>query len=157
VSRLRSAVVPREGRHELLARLVGFLNYDLHHFFLDLRYKMPKSDYVNEKGYGPKKGEKRKKKPAGSRLAFDDTPDSKKRPDAAKGRKKTTKKGDARKGKVAGSRLAFDDTKQEKKKDEKPKKKSSGGGWIAHVKAVQKKEGITYKEAMSKASATYKK
>ena len=117
---------------------------------------MPKSDYVNEKGFGAKKGEKRKKKPAGSRLAFDDTPDSKKRPDAAKGRKKTTKKGDARKGKVAGSRLAFDDTKQEKdKKDEKPKKKASA--WVDHVKAVQKKEGISYKAAMSKASATYKK
>jgi len=114
---------------------------------------MPKSDYVNEKGFGAKKGEKRKDKMTGSRKAFDDTKDSKKKPDAAKGRKKPTKKGDARKGKVAGSRLAFDDTKQEKDK----KKKSSGGGWIAHVKAVQKKEGITYKEAMSKASATYKK
>ena len=54
---------------------------------------MPKSDYVNEKGYGPKKGEKRKGKVAGSRLAYDDTPDSKKSPGAAATRKKgvTTK------------------------------------------------------------------
>jgi len=37
----------------------------------------------------------------------------------------------------------------------KPKKKASA--WVDHVKAVQKKEGISYKAAMSKASATYKK
>jgi len=112
---------------------------------------MPKSDYVNEEGWGPKKGETRKGKVAGSRLAYDDTPDSKKRPSAASKRKKgvTTKKGMARKGEVAGARLAFDDTKQ----DDAPAKVR----WIDHVKAVQKKEGGTYKEAMSKASATWKK
>ena len=66
---------------------------------------------------GTKKGGARKGKPKGSRKAFDDTKDSKKRPSAAASRKKgvTTKKGMARKGTVAGSRLAFDDTKQEKR------------------------------------------
>lgn len=28
--------------------------------------------------------------------------------------------------------------------------------WIAHVKAYQKKHGVSYKEAMSKAKSTYK-
>ena len=114
---------------------------------------MPKSDYVNEKGYGPKKGEKRKGKMKGARLAYDDTPDSKEHAGAAKTRKKgvTTKKGMARKGKVAGSRLAFDDTKQEKDK------KKSTSPWIAHVKAVQKDKGVSYKEAMSLAKESWKK
>jgi hypothetical protein len=107
---------------------------------------MPKSDYVNEKGYGPKKGEKRTGKVAGSRLAYDDTPDSKKSPGAAATRKKgvTTKKGMARKGEVAGARLAYDDTPAKIR-------------WIDHVKAVQKKEGGTYKEAMTSASKSWKK
>ena len=67
---------------------------------------------------GTKKGGARKGKPAGSRKAFDDTKDSKKKPSAAATRKKgvTTKKGMTRKGTVAGSRLAFDDTKDSKKK-----------------------------------------
>jgi hypothetical protein len=61
---------------------------------------------------GTKKGGARKGKPKGSRKAFDDTKDSKKKPSAAASRKKgvTTKKGMARKGTVAGSRLAYDDT-----------------------------------------------
>ena len=61
---------------------------------------------------GTKKGGARKGKPAGSRKAFDDTKDSKKRPSAASTRRKgiTTKKGMAREGTVAGSRLAYDDT-----------------------------------------------
>mgnify|MGYP003147612617 CR=1 FL=1 len=75
--------------------------------------------------------------------------------------KKTTKKGDRRKGaKMAGSRLAFDDTKQEKKKMKKEKaKKAKGkaGSWIAHVKAFAKKNNMSYKEALSKAGASYKK
>jgi hypothetical protein len=60
---------------------------------------------------GTKKGGARKGKPKGSRKAFDDTKDSKKKPSAAATRKKgvTTKKGMARKGTVAGSRLAYDD------------------------------------------------
>ncbi len=29
--------------------------------------------------------------------------------------------------------------------------------WISHVKAVQKKKGISYKEALKVASASYKK
>ena len=69
-----------------------------------------------------KKGNVRKgAKMVGSRLAYDDTKDSRKKPSAASSRAKgvTTKKGMARKGKVAGSRLAFDDTKQEKKKKTK--------------------------------------
>jgi len=59
---------------------------------------------------GTKKGGARKGKPKGSRKAFDDTKDSKKKPSAAATRKKgvTTKKGMARKGTVAGSRLAYD-------------------------------------------------
>jgi len=63
---------------------------------------------------GTKKGGARKGKPAGSRKAYDDTKDSKKRPSASASRKKgvTTKKGMARKGTVAGSRLAYDDTEK---------------------------------------------
>ena len=63
---------------------------------------------------GTKKGGARKGKPAGSRKAYDDTKDSKKRPSASASRKKgvTTKKGMARKGTVAGSRLAYDDTER---------------------------------------------
>lgn len=114
---------------------------------------MPKSDYVNEKGYGPKKGEKRKGKVKGARLAYDDTPDSKEHAGAGKTRKAgvTTKKGMARKGKVAGARLAFDDTKQEAKKERKH------SPWIAHVKAVQKEKGVSYKEAMSLGKESWKK
>ena len=54
-------------------------------------------------------------KVAGSRLAYDDTKDSRKKPSAAISRKEgvTTKKGMAREGTVAGSRLAFDDTHHE--------------------------------------------
>jgi hypothetical protein len=66
-----------------------------------------------------KKGNVRKgAKMVGSRLAYDDTKDSRKKPSAAASRAKgtTTKKGMARKGTVAGSRLAFDDTKQERRK-----------------------------------------
>ena len=113
--------------------------------------RMPKSDYVNEKGYGTKKGGARKGKVAGSRLAYDDTQDSVEHAGASATRKKgvTTKKGMARKGKVAGARLAFDDTKQ----DDAPAKVR----WIDHVKAVQKKEGGTYKEAMTSASKSWKK
>jgi len=64
---------------------------------------------------GTKKGERRKGRMAGSRKGFDDTKDSRKRPDTASTRKKgvTTKKGMSRKGQVAGARLAFDDTHQE--------------------------------------------
>lgn len=65
---------------------------------------------------GTTKGERRSgAKVAGSRKAYDDTKDSKKRPSAASTRKKgvTTKKGMARKGTVAGARLAYDDTHQE--------------------------------------------
>ena len=74
---------------------------------------------------GTKKGGARKGKPAGSRKAFDDTKDSKKRPSAASTRKKgvTTKKGMARKGTVAGSRLAYDDTERIKKLKKKRDKK----------------------------------
>jgi len=66
-----------------------------------------------------KKGNVRKgAKMVGSRLAYDDTTHSRKKPSAASSRAKgtTTKKGMARKGTVAGSRLAFDDTKQERRK-----------------------------------------
>tara|TARA_S200002703_G_C3733366_1_gene225418 strand:+ start:611 stop:847 length:237 start_codon:yes stop_codon:yes gene_type:complete len=71
--------------------------------------------------------------------------------------KKTTKKGNARKGAMPGSRLAFDDTKQEKKKMKKEKAKAkSGSSWIAHVKKVRKK-GESYKDALKRASKTYKK
>ena len=66
---------------------------------------------------GTKKGGARKGKPKGSRKAFDDTKDSKKKPSAAATRKKgvTTKKGMARKGTVAGSRLAYDDLPKKRK------------------------------------------
>ena len=66
-----------------------------------------------------KKGNVRKGRMAGSRLGYDDTKDSRKRPDAASKRRgpflssRTTKKGMSRKGQVAGARLAFDDTHQE--------------------------------------------
>ena len=91
-----------------------------------------------------KKGNARKGRPVGSRLAFDATKQEadkkKKAPGKAKdGSKcytrvnkgggkyttcegtqgKTTKKGNARKGKPVGSRLAFDDTKQEADKNMK--------------------------------------
>jgi hypothetical protein len=101
----------------------------------------------------PKKGQKRKDKVAGARLAYDDTPDSAEHEDAAATRKKglTTKKGMARKGKVAGARLAFDDTKQEAKKERKQ------SPWIAHVKAVQKEKGVSYKEAMTLGKESWKK
>ena len=92
---------------------------------------MPVSD-IKKKGYVkrsdgkyhkpyPTKGRKRKGRMAGSRLAFDDTKDSRKRPDTASTRRKgvTTKKGMSRKGQVAGSRLAFDDTHQEWVKEHK--------------------------------------
>jgi hypothetical protein len=64
-----------------------------------------------------KKGNVRKGARTGSRLAYDDTKDSRKKPSAAASRAKgvTTKKGMARKGTVAGSRLAYDDTKGKKK------------------------------------------
>lgn len=75
---------------------------------------------------------------------------------------KTTKKGNVRKGaKMAGSRLAYDDTKQEMQKGKRKLKKAvkgkKTGGWIAHVKAYAKKHGVSYKVAMTKAKATYKK
>lgn len=38
--------------------------------------------------------------------------------------------------------------------ENKPKKTSP---WIAHIKAVQKEKGISYKEAMKVAKETYKK
>jgi hypothetical protein len=69
-----------------------------------------------------KKGNVRKgAKMVGSRLAYEDTKDSRRKPSAAAKRAKgtTTKKGMARKGTAAGSRLAFDATKQEKKKKTK--------------------------------------
>jgi hypothetical protein len=69
---------------------------------------------------------------------------------------KTTKKGNARKGAMPGSRLAFDDTKQEKKKMKREAKAKSGSSWIAHVKKVRKK-GESYKDALKRASKTYKK
>ena len=62
------------------------------------------------------KGERRSgAKVAGSRKAYDDTKDSRKKPSAAIARKKgvTTKKGMAREGTVAGSRLAFDNDMQD--------------------------------------------
>jgi hypothetical protein len=37
------------------------------------------------------------------------------------------------------------------------KKKKGAGGWIAHVKAYAKKHGVSYKVAMTKAKASYKK
>jgi len=68
------------------------------------------------------------------------------------GRPKTTKKGNVRKGaKMPGSRLAFDDTKQEKNKMKKAK-----GGWMAHVRKTRK-AGESWKDALKRASATYKK
>jgi hypothetical protein len=73
---------------------------------------------------------------------------------------KTTKKGNVRKTGpgLPGARLAFDDTKQEKKKmkREKKAKAKSGSSWIAHVKKVRKK-GESYKDALKRASKTYKK
>ena len=36
-------------------------------------------------------------------------------------------------------------------------KKKGTGSWIAHVKAYAKKNGVSYKEAMTKAKASYKK
>ena len=68
-----------------------------------------------------KKGNVRKGRVAGARLGYDDTKDSKKRPDTASKRRKgvSTKKGMSRKGKVAGARLAFDDTHQEWVKEHK--------------------------------------
>lgn len=66
--------------------------------------------------------------------------------------KKTTKKGNVRKSaEMPGSRLAFDDTKQEKKKLRK-----GGGGWMAHVRKVRK-PGESWKAALKRASASYKK
>lgn len=77
----------------------------------------------------------------------------------------STKKGGARKNQPKGSRLAYDDTPQEMEKKGKVKrkvqtgkaKKKGAGGWIAHVKAYAKKHNVSYKVAMSKAKATYKK
>ena len=43
------------------------------------------------------------------------------------------------------------------KMKKKGKKKSGGGGWIAHVKKVAKQKKISYKEALKVASKTYKK
>ena len=62
-----------------------------------------------------KKGNVRKGRMAGARLAYDATKDSRKRPDTASTRAKgvTTKKGMSRKGQVAGARLGFDATHQE--------------------------------------------
>ena len=85
---------------------------------------------------GTKKGEARKGKAAGSRLAFDDTKDFKKGPSKTTLARKTTTKGAARKTAPTGSRLAYDDTKQEKKK--------AGGGlakWRAAVKKANAKLG----------------
>ena len=39
----------------------------------------------------------------------------------------------------------------------KKKGKARAGGWIAHVKAYAKKHKMSYKDALSKASASYKK
>tara|TARA_R110001606_G_scaffold80471_1_gene185704 strand:- start:362 stop:637 length:276 start_codon:yes stop_codon:yes gene_type:complete len=82
-------------------------------------------------------------------------------------KKAGTKKGGARKGAVKGSRLAYDDTEQEdlsnkgkvKKKVQTgtAKKKGGASAWITHVKAYAKKNKVSYKVAMSKAKATYKK
>jgi hypothetical protein len=83
-----------------------------------------RSDGKYHKPY-PTKGERRKGRMAGARLAFDATKDSRKRPDAASKRRgpflssRTTKKGMSRKGQVAGARLAFDDTHQEWVKEHK--------------------------------------
>jgi hypothetical protein len=43
------------------------------------------------------------------------------------------------------------------KMKKKGAKKKGAGSWIAHVKAYAKKNGVSYKEAMTKARATYKK
>ena len=90
---------------------------------------------------GTKKGEARKGKAAGSRLAFDDTKDFKKGPSKTTLARKTTTKGHARKTAPTGSRLAYDDTKQEKKK---ASGKGTGGGlakWRAAVKKANDKLG----------------
>lgn len=39
----------------------------------------------------------------------------------------------------------------------KKKGKAKAGGWIAHVKRFAAKNKISYKDALSKASASYKK
>ena len=106
---------------------------------------------------GTKKGMARKGKIAGSRKAYDDTPDSKKRPSAAASRKKgvTTKKGMARKGTVAGSRLAYDDTKQEKEKikgashdRQMTSMWNAGEFWVANARHLLRKGGLSKSGAM---------
>ena len=83
-------------------------------------------------------------------------------------KKAGTKKGGARKGAVKGSRLAYDDTEQEEDLSNKgkvkkkvqtgtAKKKGGASAWITHVKAYAKKNKVSYRVAMSKAKATYKK
>ncbi len=43
-------------------------------------------------------------------------------------------------------------------KKTKTKKKTTGGGWLAHVKKVRaSKKGMSYKEALKEAAKTYKK
>ena len=70
-------------------------------------------------------------------------------------KKKTTKKGNVRKGaKMPGSRLAFDDTKQEKEKVKREAK--AKGSWMAHVRKTRK-AGESWKDALKRASKTYKK
>jgi hypothetical protein len=39
----------------------------------------------------------------------------------------------------------------------KRRRSAPAGGWIAHVKAYAKQHGCSYKEALKRAGATYKK
>jgi len=48
-------------------------------------------------------------------------------------------------------------TPSKKKVVEKKVKTRKPNAWVQHVRDIAKKEGLTYKQAMSKAKSTYKK
>ena len=59
--------------------------------------------------------------------------------------------------KEAKIKLKAEKAKKVKKAPVKAKAKKRNSNWIDHVKAYQLKHGVSYKEALQEASATYKK